>query len=77
VLGLALLVVLLSVSELLAPSASGAVRALREGLAILSWVVMWRPVEALIYVWLPIRRERKIMERLHDAPTEVRTGKGP
>jgi hypothetical protein len=77
VLGLALLVVLLSVSELLAPSTSGAVRALREGLAILSWVVMWRPVEALIYDWLPIRRERKIMERLHDAPTEVRTGKGP
>jgi len=77
VIGLALLVVLLSISELLAPSANGAVRALREGLAILSWIVMWRPVEALIYDWLPIRRERKTMERLHDAPTEVRTGKGP
>jgi hypothetical protein len=77
ILGLALLVALLSVSELLAPSASGAVRALREGLAILSWVVMWRPVEALIYDWLPIRRERNVMQRLHDAPTEVRMGKGP
>lgn len=77
VIGLALLVVLLSVSELLVPSKSTAARILREGLAILSWVVMWRPVEALIYDWLPIRRERKIMERLQDAPTEVRTGKGP
>ncbi len=77
VLGLALLVVLLSISELLAPAETGVIRALREGLAILSWVVMWRPVEALIYDWLPIRRERKLMERLHDAPTEVRTGKGP
>lgn len=76
-LGLALLVVLLSISELLAPSASGAVRALREGLAILSWVVMWRPVEALIYDWLPIRRERKTMQRLRDATVDVRTGKGP
>ncbi len=77
VLGLALLVVLLTISELLAPSTSGPVRALREGLAILSWVVMWRPVEALIYDWLPIRRERKIMERLLAAPTDVRTGTGP
>jgi len=76
-LGLVLLVALLSLSELLAPSESRVIRALREGLAILSWVVMWRPVEALIYDWLPIRREKKIMQRLHDAPTEVRTGKGP
>jgi hypothetical protein len=77
VLGLVLLAVLLSISELLSPSASRAVRILREGLAILSWVVMWRPVEALIYDWLPIRRERKTMERLREAPTEVQTGKGP
>jgi hypothetical protein len=77
VLGLVLLVALLSLSELLDGSSSRVVRALREGLAILSWVVMWRPVEALIYDWLPIRRESKIMRRLHDAPTEVRPGKGP
>lgn len=76
-LGLVLLVLLLSISELLASSPDRVVRALREGLAILSWVVMWRPVEALIYDWLPLRRERKLMQRLHDAPTEVRTGKGP
>ncbi len=76
-LGLVLLVVLLSISELIASSSNGAVRALREGLAILSWVVMWRPVEALIYDWLPIRRERKTMTRLRYAPVDVRTGKGP
>lgn len=77
VLGLVLLVALISVSELLAPASSRVIRVLREGLLILSWVVMWRPVEALIYDWLPIRRERKLMQRLHDAPTDVRTGKGP
>lgn len=76
-LGLVLLVILLSLSELITPSTNRVTRALREGLAILSWVVMWRPVEALIYDWLPIRRERRLMQRLHDAPTEVRTGKGP
>ncbi len=76
-LGLVLLVILLSISELIAASENRVTRAVREGLAILSWVVMWRPVEALIYDWLPIRRERKLMRRLHDAPTDVRTGKGP
>jgi hypothetical protein len=77
VIGLVLLVLLLSISGLLATSKIGVVHALREGISILSWVVMWRPVEALIYDWLPIRRERKLMQRLHDAPIEVHTGKGP
>jgi hypothetical protein len=44
---------------------------------ILSWVEMWRPVEALIYDWLPLRRERRVIVRLLACPIEVRTGKGP
>ena len=51
--------------------------AVREGLTILSWVVMWRPVEALIYDWLPVRRDRKLMVHLLEATVEVRVGKGP
>jgi len=76
-LGVTLLVILLSLSQLISNDSSRVVLALREGLAILSWVVMWRPVEALIYDWLPIRRERKIMERLLAAPIDVRTGNIP
>ena len=77
ILGVTLLVILLSLAELLGTEPSRAVRAVREGLVILSWVVMWRPVEALIYDWVPIYRERKVMERLRNAPVEVRNGKGP
>jgi len=51
--------------------------AVREGLTILSWVVMWRPVEALIYDWLPVRRDRKLMVHLLEAAVDVRAGKGP
>jgi len=76
-IGVTLLVVLLSISQLLAGNRSSGVLAIREGLAILSWVVMWRPVEALIYDWLPIRRERRIMQRLRTAPVDVRIGRGP
>jgi hypothetical protein len=77
VLGVTVLVVLLSIAQLLARYTSSLMLAVREGLVILSWVVMWRPVEALLYDWLPARRERRVMERLHAAPVEVRTGKGP
>jgi hypothetical protein len=78
VLGVVLLVVLLSIAQLLKAVPSGGVRdAIREGLVIFSWVVLWRPVDTLIYEWLPLHRQRKLMTRLHDAPIEIRVGKGP
>jgi hypothetical protein len=76
-IGVTILVVLLSVAELLDDHASRVTRLAREGLVILSWIVMWRPVEALIYDWVPLRRERKVMQRLRAAMVEVRSGKGP
>ncbi len=77
VLGVTLLVVLLGAAELLDERTSRLQRVAREGLVILSWVVMWRPVEALIYDWVPLRRERKLMQRLGEAAVDVRSGKGP
>lgn len=76
-LGVTLLVLILSASELLAGYEDRLVAAFREGLVILSWVVMWRPVEILLYDWVPVRRERKVMQRLHDAPIEVHAERGP
>lgn len=76
-IGVVLLVALLSASSLLTGYESRAIAAVREGLAILSWVLLWRPVEALLYEWLPIRRERKVMVRLLEAPIDVRFEKGP
>jgi hypothetical protein len=76
-LGVTLLVLILFASELLAGYDHRLVKAFREGLVILSWVVMWRPVEILLYDWVPVRRERKVMELLHDVPVEVRNEKGP
>ena len=78
VIGLVLLVVLLSFAHLLASAPGGTFRdAVREGMVILSWVALWRPVDALIYDWLPMRRQRQLMTCLLRAPIEVRTGKGP
>jgi len=77
VIGVSMLALLLSISQLLARYEHRALVVLNEGLVIFSWVVMWRPVDMLIYDWIPMRRERKVLARLHTAPLEVRTGKGP
>lgn len=44
-----------------------------EGLLILGWVAMWRPIEVLLYDWWPIARRRKVMRRLAAIAVEVRT----
>jgi hypothetical protein len=76
--GIALLVLLLSGAHLLLSAPPGTLRdVIREGMVIFSWVALWRPVDALIYDWLPVRRQRKLMTCMLEAPIEVRTGKGP
>ena len=35
-----------------------------EGLFVLSWVSLWRPIEVLLYEWLPLFEERKRHERI-------------
>jgi hypothetical protein len=36
----------------------------REGLAIVGWVAMWRPLEIYLYDWWPLREEQVMFERL-------------
>ena len=48
-----------------------------ENLPILSWIILWRPVETLIYDWIPVRRQHTLLTRLLDAPIELRVGDGP
>ncbi len=35
-----------------------------NGLEIFGWVAMWRPAELLLYDWIPVRRQMKLMSRL-------------
>jgi hypothetical protein len=37
---------------------------LREGLVIIGWVAMWRPVEIFLYDWWPIAGARQLFEKL-------------
>jgi hypothetical protein len=38
-----------------------------EGLVILGWVALWRPMEIFLYEWWPILRERNLYRRLASA----------
>lgn len=64
-LGLGFLVACLSGAHLLnRDPASTAISILKEGLAILGWVAMWRPLEIYLYDWWPLWEDRRIFERL-------------
>lgn len=47
----------------------------REGLIIVGWVAMWRPLEIFLYDWWPILGERRLCDRL--SAIEVQIVPGP
>jgi hypothetical protein len=79
VVGIVLLLALLFAAQLIRQvlPEGNAREAVREGLIIFSWVALWRPVDNLIYEWIPERRMRRLLTTLHDAPIEVRIAPVP
>jgi hypothetical protein len=43
---------------------TGALRLLEQGLLIVGWVAMWRPLEIFLYDWWPILGEQRLFDRL-------------
>jgi len=43
-----------------------------EGMLIIGWVAMWRPLEIFLYEWVPIRRRCRILEKLSQMPVIIR-----
>lgn len=64
-IGLVALVACMSGATFLPAAALGpAGEIVRESLIIAGWVVMWRPLEVLLYGIWPVVRERRLLERL-------------
>lgn len=53
-------------------AAVGGYGVLPEGLLIIGWVALWRPVEIFLYDWWPIRRRQRRFEAIARMPVEVR-----
>lgn len=64
-IGVAFLAACLFVSGLAARTATGTTgQVVRESLAILGWVAMWRPLQIYLYDWWPLREEQRLLARL-------------
>lgn len=42
-----------------------------EGLYIVGWVAMWRPLEIFLYDWRPLRRRERLFAKLASVPVMV------
>jgi hypothetical protein len=45
---------------------------LHEGLLIIGWVAMWRPLEILLYDWWPLLQDARLYRRIAGMPVELR-----
>jgi hypothetical protein len=64
-IGLVFLAICLTLSSLVTKAGpSHLTEILREGLMIVGWVAMWRPLELVLYDWWPLREEWQGLKRL-------------
>lgn len=49
---------------------------LRQGLTIMGWVAMWRPLEIYLYRWWPVQRLERVYRNLSAMEVEVKTAAG-
>ena len=47
-------------------------RLLHEGVLIMGWVALWRPLEILLYDWWPVLRDLRLYRRISEVPVEIR-----
>ena len=72
--GLAFLLLCTLLRELAFSFGSGAVSdIIGEGMLIIGWVAMWRPLEIFLYEWVPIRRRCRVLAKLSQIPVVVQS----
>lgn len=42
-----------------------------EGLNIIGWVAMWRPIEIFLYEWWSLYRKKRVFEKIRDMPIDI------
>lgn len=71
-IGLAFLAACLLIRELFLHGETTLVSMLNEGLLIVGWVALWRPLEIALYDWWPLWRMARRNAALKDIPVDVR-----
>jgi hypothetical protein len=72
VVGLLFLGFCMGLRELIGLIGQGVVsQVLEEGLLIIGWVAMWRPIEIFLYDWWPIFQQRQVLTKLSHVPVQI------
>ena len=50
---------------------------LREGLHIMGWVAMWRPIDIFLYSWWPQVEMRRLFVKLSEVPVQFKFNDQP
>lgn len=67
IIGLFTIAVLNAAAHAIGSSSNPVVEVVSQGLAVVGWVSMWKPLETFLYEWWPIRREVRACRRLAEA----------
>lgn len=70
-LGLAFMMACMLLYNLIGAIDTLLTQTLAEGLMVIGWVALWRPVEMYLYDWWPLRRSSLLMERLSQMPVSL------
>lgn len=70
-LGLAFMAVCMLVRNLIEPVDHLLAGTAGEGLLVIGWVALWRPLEMFLYDWWPLHREARLMKRLASLPVSL------
>ena len=72
-IGTAFLLVCILIRQAAHSFGSGAAaEVVAEGMLIVGWVAMWRPLEIFLYDWWPLRRRARVLGKLSTVPVSVR-----
>lgn len=73
VMGIVLLFSCLTIAHgMQAPAIASYLAVMREGLIILGWVAMWRPIDVFLYSWWPQVEMRQLFVKLSHVPIEIK-----
>jgi len=67
-IGLLFLAFCFEMSKLLSPDAGTFPQTIWEGLIIIGWVMLWRPLEIFLYDWWPLLGSIRLYKRLEKIP---------
>jgi len=73
VIGVAFLAACLLLAQVIATRTTGLLpQFFKEGLTIVGWVAMWRPLQIGLYEWWPLLQKRRLYRRMSRMPVELR-----